>query len=177
MTREDWLNIATKALRPQFTTLPERVLVSCGFGSKRSALGQWHNGTSSRDKVSHQVFISPVLDEPLDVLATLVHELCHAALTGTGHRAPFQRLATSHGLVGPWKATKPGPNFRERYERVLALLGPYPHPALSLGEGKKQTTRMLKAECGNCGYTVRITRKWVDHVGPPHCPDHGEMNL
>lgn len=38
----------------------------------------------------------------------------------------------------------------------------------------KQTTRLRKAECGLCGYTVRVTQKWLD-VGPPHCPTHGAM--
>lgn len=39
---------------------------------------------------------------------------------------------------------------------------------------KKQTTRMLKACCSDCGYTVRVTSKWLE-VGPPHCPAHGPM--
>jgi hypothetical protein len=29
---------------------------------------------------------------------------------------------------------------------------------------------MLKCECSTCGYTVRITRKWLDAAGPPICP-------
>lgn len=41
---------------------------------------------------------------------------------------------------------------------------------------KKQTTRLLKVECGQCGYTVRLTRKWLD-VGPPGCPEHGAMDM
>lgn len=40
---------------------------------------------------------------------------------------------------------------------------------------KPQTGRMLKACCGECGYTVRVTAKWLE-VGPPHCPKHGAMN-
>ena len=39
---------------------------------------------------------------------------------------------------------------------------------------KKQTTRLHKAECAECGYTVRVTAKWLE-VGPPHCPMHGAM--
>lgn len=35
---------------------------------------------------------------------------------------------------------------------------------------------MLKAVC-SCGYTARITSKWVDEVGPPHCPMHGPMSV
>lgn len=38
----------------------------------------------------------------------------------------------------------------------------------------KQTTRLRKAECGECGYNVRVTSKWLE-VGPPHCPQHGAM--
>lgn len=40
----------------------------------------------------------------------------------------------------------------------------------------KQTTRLLKAACGECGYTVRVTQKWLD-VGAPHCPQHGAMEV
>ncbi|UKE72382.1 hypothetical protein [Xanthomonas graminis] len=39
---------------------------------------------------------------------------------------------------------------------------------------KKQTTRLHKACCSECGYTVRVTSKWLEK-GPPHCPDHGAM--
>lgn len=39
---------------------------------------------------------------------------------------------------------------------------------------RKQRARLLKAECRECGYTVRVTSKWLD-VGPPHCPNHGAM--
>jgi len=38
----------------------------------------------------------------------------------------------------------------------------------------KQSTRLRKVECTDCGYTVRVTQKWLD-VGKPHCPQHGPM--
>lgn len=40
---------------------------------------------------------------------------------------------------------------------------------------KKQTTRLLKVACAECGYPARVTRKWLDEKGAPHCPDHGPM--
>jgi hypothetical protein len=50
-------------------------------------------------------------------------------------------------------------------------LGTYPHAALDPSEGiKKQSTRLLKVECEACGYTVRVTRKWLDEAGSPLCP-------
>lgn len=41
---------------------------------------------------------------------------------------------------------------------------------------KKQSTRLVKAACGECGYTVRVTRRWLE-VGAPHCPLHGAMDV
>lgn len=41
---------------------------------------------------------------------------------------------------------------------------------------KKQTTRLKKCECRECGYTVRVTAKWLE-VGAPHCPNHGAMEV
>ncbi len=35
-------------------------------------------------------------------------------------------------------------------------------------------TRMLKAQCGACAYSVRVTRKWLRELGPPLCPCNGE---
>jgi hypothetical protein len=35
-------------------------------------------------------------------------------------------------------------------------------------------TRMLKAQCGHCAYTVRVTRKWLAELGPPLCPCNRE---
>ena len=46
-------------------------------------------------------------------------------------------------------------------------------PAPTTTEGKprrKQSTRMLKCQCGFCGYVVRTTRTWLDEYGPPLCP-------
>lgn len=40
---------------------------------------------------------------------------------------------------------------------------------------KKQSARMMKCECTECGYLVRTAKKWLDEKGPPHCPDHGCM--
>ncbi len=40
--------------------------------------------------------------------------------------------------------------------------------------GPGSGSRLLKVTCEDCGYTCRVTRKWLD-VGPPHCPNHGAM--
>jgi len=39
---------------------------------------------------------------------------------------------------------------------------------------KKQGCRLLKVVC-ECGCVVRMTRKWLDEVGPPTCGCGGAM--
>lgn len=46
----------------------------------------------------------------------------------------------------------------------------------SSNEKKTQSTRMLKACCDECGYTVRISKKWLDDKGVI-CPDHGKIEM
>lgn len=43
---------------------------------------------------------------------------------------------------------------------------------------KKQTTRMLKCWCEKCGYTTRVSGKWLVEAGAPYCGTkaHGRLN-
>lgn len=43
--------------------------------------------------------------------------------------------------------------------------------------GPGSGSRLRKCECGECGYVARVTSKWIDEVGAPHCPNHGAMNV
>ncbi len=80
------------------------------------------------------------------------------------------------GLIGKMTATVAGPELRVKLNTIVAELGAYPHEALTLGGGKKQTTRLLKVQCECCGYTARITQKWAD-VGALTCPFGNELEL
>ena len=186
--REDWLSAAVSELRPFFDAvgkpLPANVRVTCGFPStaKRSgAIGECWADTASADK-TFEVLISPVLDDPLRVFDVLVHELCHSTAGAMNHAGNFQKVAGLMHLVpsaGPkgWKATGPGPSFHQTFGSIIDSLGPYPHAALTMSNRKVQTTRMLKAVCPSCGYTVRLTSKWAA-LGLPSCPvDSDVLNL
>ena len=186
--REDWLSAAVSELRPFFDAvgapLPANVRVTCGFPSnaKRSgAIGECWADTASADK-TFEVLISPVLDDPLRVFDVLVHELCHATAGAMNHGVNFQKVAGLMYLVpsaGPkgWKATGPALGFVQTYGSIIDSLGPYPHAALTMSNRKVQTTRMLKAVCPSCGYTVRLTSKWAA-LGLPSCPvDSDVLNL
>lgn len=185
-SREEWLGRMVDAFRPEFAShgypLPERIRVSCGWPSRSALSGKvqrigeaWSHRCS--DDGAHETFLSPVLADPIDVGATLVHELVHHAVgVEHGHKGPFRTLALAVGLAGKMTATTAGDALRERLHAVAAELGPYPHAALNGASGKKkQTTRMLKVACDSCGCIVRMTRQWLDEVGAPTCACGGEM--
>ena len=185
--REDWLSAAVSELRPFFDAvgkpLPANVRVTCGFPSnaKRSgAIGECWADTASADN-TFEVLISPVLDDPLRVFDVLVHELCHSTAGAMNHAGNFQKVAAAMHLepssVKGWKATCRGPSFIPTFGSIIDSLGAYPHAALTMSNRKVQTTRMLKAVCPSCGYTVRLTQKWAA-LGLPSCPvDSDTLNL
>jgi hypothetical protein len=186
--REDWLSAAVSELRPFFDAvgkpIPANVRVTCGFPStaKRSgAIGECWADTASADK-TFEVLISPVLDDPSRVFDVLVHELCHSTAGAMNHAGNFQKVAALMHLepsFGPrgWKATNRGPEFITTFGSIIDSLGAYPHAALTMSNRKVQTTRMLKAVCPSCGYTVRLTQKWAA-LGLPSCPvDSDILNL
>jgi len=185
-TREQWLEAAVFEMRPLYLAagqpVPVALKVSCGFAQgKKKAIGQCWSDANSEGHV-FELFISPVLSDHTEVLATLAHEVAHACVgVDVGHKKPFKQLVTKIGLEGKVTATVAGPAFKQSIGPILEKLGPYPHARLNTetakGGSKKQTTRLLKAECPLCGYTVRVTKKWVDEVGAPHCPAHGAMDI
>lgn len=175
-TREAWLGAGVDALRPLFAqlagvTVPP-VRVSCGFpggGSPRKRVGECWKVTNCESGLP-EIFISPVLSDPADVLAVLAHELIHAWDAGeNGHKGPFRRVALDIGLTGKMTATVAGAELKAMLAVIAAELGTYPHGSITLASGRKvQSTRMLKVECPACGYTLRTTAKWLE-VGIPTC--------
>jgi hypothetical protein len=169
-------------LTPMFeengATIPAEIRISCGFpagtrgvSSKNRAIGQCWSAECSADK-HHEVFISPVLSDPVRVADVLVHELVHAAVGNkAGHKGPFKRLAVRLGLTGKMTATVATPELAQRLNVLCSEVGPYPHAALdpmTAGGRKKQGTRLIKVVCPECGYTVRTTRQWIE-TGLPVC--------
>ena len=184
-TREDWLSQALVELRPLFEgaghSLPEKIRVTCGFpannarSAKKRAIGQ-HWSPKASDDQTHEILISPVVDDEVEVFAILIHELAHAATDGDGHRGRFPKLVRSLGLEGPATSTVAGDRFKSQYKALIESLGPYPHAKLNVSAVmKKQSTRMLKAVCG-CGYTIRLTKIWADR-GLPTCVCGGDFQL
>ena len=177
-TRELWLQNAVDLVSPIFKnkgyTIP-KVQVSCGFpstGNKSKHVGQcW--GKSSTNDGTNQLFISPVLDEPVQVLDTLVHELVHAVDDCMHHHGPeFKKIATDVGLQGLMREASAGPWLQEQLTAISRQLGKYPHSKINLAHSSsKKTGPRPRAKCKKCGYEVTPLKKWL-HMGPPLCPKH-----
>ena len=108
--------------------------------------------------------------DPIEVFGILVHELAHSATDGDGHKGRFPACVRKLWLEGKPTSTVVGQRFRENFAPLVEGLGAYPHARLNVSAVRKvQGTRMLKAFCPACGYTVRLTQKWAS-VGLPTCP-------
>ena len=176
--REVWLQTAVEKLSPLFKQkgyqMP-KVYVSCGFpstGNKSKHIGQCWGKSSTNDGIN-QLFISPVLDEPVQVLDTLVHELVHAVDDCMHHHGPeFKKIATDVGLQGLMREASAGPWLQEQLIVISKQLGKYPHSKISLAHSSsKKTGPRPRAKCKKCGYEVTPLKKWL-HMGPPLCPKH-----
>ena len=182
-TREEWLNAAAERLNAVIAEKTElkpsrKVLVSTGWPRRdRSGkvVGQcWKKGVGSG---TNHVFVSPTLSTATDVLPVLLHELIHAADDcQSQHKGAFRRAWKALGFTGKPTESTPSPELRAALRALAGELGKYPHDRLyPLGDEKKQTTRMLKVVCEECGCVIRMTKTWIEEVGCPTCACGGVM--
>lgn len=183
-SREDWLARAVALMVPLFKQAGyevPKVKVSCGWPSarglskKKRTIGQCWDKSAAADAIA-QIFISPYLENPSDeqgVLSTLIHEVVHAVVGNKeGHNKVFGKCARAVGLEGKLTSTTAGEELAKNCKAWVKALGKYPHAKLDSNKSpvKKQGTRLIKCECGDCGYVCRSTKKWLEEVGSPLCP-------
>jgi hypothetical protein len=111
-----------------------------------------------------------------------------------GHGKDFKALAVELGLTGPMTATIASLELLDFINwTLLPQLGKYPHGAITgRGEilapppsqatsrsscgpttGRRNSRRgLLKADCPECGYAIRLSKRWAE-VGLPSCPTDG----
>jgi hypothetical protein len=173
LNREDWLTqtgefLDAEVFTPALTKLGlmesnplSPVVYSVGFPSHRSnskVLGTcWTKAAG--DGVTSQVYITPLINDSLLVLATQIHERCHSLDDcASGHKGFFKALATQVGLEGKMTSTVAGEALTTYLEGLVELLGPIPHSELDVTTRKTQGSRMLKVECVKCGFKYNASK-------------------
>ena len=160
--REDWLQRATELLTPMIEDaggeVPQ-VRVSVGFPKGRRgrsrAIGQCWSNQSATDGVNN-LFVCPTLDDAIEVLGVLLHELIHATVgVDAGHKGPFVMMSREVGLLRPWTATTPGDDLRDELTKLYEVLGAYPHQAMKVPATRKKGSTLKLWEC-ECEPTVKL---------------------
>jgi len=161
--REQWLGWAASFLIDYMVQcgLPRTVVrVSCGWPVRgglgaKAVIGQCFPPTVCRDGVP-QIFVSPRIEESVQVLGVLLHELIHAAIgCKFEHGKVFSQAARQVGLAGPPMATVVGDRLRPVLERFVSVAGPYPHAAIQLQAKPKVGSRLRLYEC-QCASPVKV---------------------
>lgn len=183
INREEWLTRMAKLIEPIFKGFAIKPYkVTCGWPSRNAtgrtsrAVGECHAIETSKAGV-HEVFISPTLDNPLDVAGTLTHEMCHiAAGMQAKHGKDFVSVAKHVGLTkGKPRSVGPGELLEQELARMIETIGEYPHKAIVpiLIEKKPRTSVTLI--CSQCECRITIGIKWLDLSGSPTCGCGGPM--
>lgn len=181
-TRDQWLKSTVSAMSSWYEDLgfplPE-IEVQTGFPSSGQRGQNVAESWSLDNGESYVVVVRPDVADPLRIAAAVAHQLCFVAVGQKDqHGHLFRHVAISIGLRGTKAERTPGEVFKELVRPILEDLGPLPssipEPAAPKGSSK-QTTRMIKVSCNECGYVARVSRKWIEDVGPPLCPLHGAM--
>lgn len=147
MNREEYLQKAVAEVAYLFELhgfeLPE-VNVSCswagGRGNKNKTIGQcWARNRSAAG--INEIYISPAIEDSVEALEILVHELVHAVDDCEhGHKGPFVAMMKALGLEGKPTATHAGERLRDELTDIVKYLGDYPHKKVT-PPGPKQKSR------------------------------------
>lgn len=180
-TREEWLMRAAGAILKQVAEagyIPTGdVKVSfapLGAASRKKmpCMGVCYHAAASEGGY-REIFIDASLTDTRVILGTLTHEIGHAVLADkVGHRKPFKVFCEAVGFdfreTGKAEHASDGDEWWGWANLIARDLGEVPHKKLNTtspqGEKKKQTTRMIKCECPDCGAIYRTTRKVVTAI-------------
>lgn len=179
--REEWLMGAVALCHDIFLEagyqLP-KVRVSCSFpggGSPKRRIGEcWPTGLSELG--INEIYISPYIEDTVQVLDVLVHELCHAVDDCKSmHGKGFKAIAEAVGLEGKMRMAAAGPALRQQLTFMAEALGPYPHRKLkATGGGKKRSKSTHRWRCDSCECVFQLTKAMAAKYSVAFCPSCGE---
>ena len=187
-TREEYLQKAKDELNERVFKqagyeIPE-VKISCSWAlgtadKNKKTLGQCVPRSWSKANIN-EIMIVPTVDDSLQVIDTLAHELVHAVDDcESGHGAGFRKICMAVGLNGNSQMTYAcaGDELTQTIKEIVEDIGLYPHNELQIHKRKRQTTRMIKVSCTECNFSYRTSRKNIDMMANKICNGCGSDSL
>jgi len=189
VNREEWLCEAAKTLSARRFGIAyhgiESYKFSVGFPNRKLRKGHrmWDYATTDEGIV--HIYISPLVDNSVLALATVLHAVFTVSNLGTGRRNRMwlERNLVDVGFEQPFTQVVPGEPLMERLGAITDL-PPYPNEAVVLAQSRTQANRQLKVVCRGGGvatstehpyllprheaYIVRLSQKQLDR-GAPLC--------
>lgn len=114
-------------------TIPESIKIACGWsglGMEEYVKGATYARNQSVGGM-REIFISPAIDDPLEVFGLIVHEATHALLPHNEDHGPvFKMWGTRLGLEGAPEQMLPGVELTATLASLLARADAYPHSAM-----------------------------------------------
>jgi len=177
------------------TVKPEQICLTIQSKGRKQALGWFGPEHWTKDKVDsamHEINLSAEYLQEHNMGETLIHELAHAEnrvlgikdCSGRAHNKHFKSMAEKLGLEVKPRDKSVGYGYTDLAAGATEFLSKikFDRSVFDAHRGtfKKKSkvgSRMIKCECLECGYVCRTTRTWLDEVGAPHCPEHGEMGV
>lgn len=184
ITREDWLQeaaelILLEVILPVYTPRETMQLkLSVGYPPNTKA----NSKIISCCMASHvseggfnEIFISPEINDSLQVLTALTHEIVHALVDCQGgHQGGFRKIAKRIGFEGRIAHAQAGRVLKAKLHDYITLLGAIPHSKINLSQVPRQTNRNLKVWC-DCGFKFNTSRTQIETVLNNHglilCPN------
>lgn len=176
-SREEWLAEAVRAMDAEVLAkhphgrMPAEWRVSVGEPQRKVIGRAWTGG---------HIFVMATLEEPVQVLGVLLHEMIHQAVgLKHKHKGPFAQLARAVGLQGRLTATHvaEGSELHEYLSKLAMRLGPYDHKAMACtrraGSGGGGWLRYQSPT--NPSYRILISPVQLMEHGPPNDPWGHEM--
>ena len=197
--REAWLTLIGEALLDDYIVPlmrdavdpyfePPKVRFSIGYPHKRNnkkELGGCEPRAKSTDG-TNEIFVSPTIDDSLQVSLVLMHELLHACLdSGQAddvmhyqHGPVYQGLSKALGFKNT-RYTDVTDALASEMRELFEHIGVLPHEKINdkIQSGSKQKSRWRKVQCNNCGGTSRWTKKQVKEIEYNFCVVCGEDDV
>lgn len=177
-TREQYLVAAARAMNAELLAKKcEHQMPEVWFVSVMEPAGKVIGRAWPASHDAHHMFVSAALSDPVQLLATLLHEMLHLAVgVKEKHNKVFGKAARAVGLKGKLTATTASDELVPYLKALDEQLGGYPHrPLMRLSNRGGHDNRIACRSINETGYKLLIARKWVDTHGYPKDPWGDEM--